>query len=139
MTMEGMDLIRLESNRHKYDPVIISQIINIIETDCLRHHKTFESVMSDHQNLWMEGIREFENASMHCTNNAENNAEMDEVEFIHLCSVSQNKNEAHVKGKESTKQESQDKTKHNATDGMEDKLRSKKSKSTTKMERSKWQ
>ena len=49
MTMEGMDLIPLEVNLHKYDPVIISQIINMIETDNFWHHKTFESVMSD---LW---------------------------------------------------------------------------------------
>ena len=69
---------------------------------------------------------------MHCTDNARKDAEMHEVEFIHLCSVSQNKNEAHVKGKESTKKESQDKTKHNATDRMEDELSTKKSKSTTK-------
>ena len=33
MAMEGMNLIPLESNLHKYDPVIISQIINMIETD----------------------------------------------------------------------------------------------------------
>ena len=33
MTMEGMNLIPLESNLNKYDPVIISQIINMIETD----------------------------------------------------------------------------------------------------------
>ena len=69
--------------------------------------------MSNLQNLWMDGICELENASMHCTNNAENVAELDEVEFIDLCSVSQNNNEAQVEGKESTKQESQDKTKNN--------------------------
>ena len=57
---------------------------------------------------------------------------MDEVEFIDLCSVSQNKNKTHVEGKESTKQESQGKTKHDTTDRMEDELRTKKSKSTTK-------
>ena len=33
MTMEGMDLIPLESNLHKFHLVIISQIINIIESD----------------------------------------------------------------------------------------------------------
>ena len=33
MTIEGMNLIPLESNLHKYDLVIISQIINMIETD----------------------------------------------------------------------------------------------------------
>ena len=33
MMMEGMNLIPIESNLHKYDPVIISQIINMIETD----------------------------------------------------------------------------------------------------------
>ena len=127
-----MDLIPLKSNLHKYDPVIISQIINMI--DGFWHHKTFESVLSDLQNLWMEGIHELENTPMHCTNNAENDAEMDGVEFINLCSVSQNKNKVHGKGKESTKQESQDKTKPDATDRMEDKLRTKKSKSTTKEE-----
>ena len=33
MTMEGMDLIPLESNLHKFYPVIISQIINMIKSD----------------------------------------------------------------------------------------------------------
>ena len=31
MTMEGLDLIPLESDLHRYHPVIISQIINMIE------------------------------------------------------------------------------------------------------------
>ena len=132
MTMEGIDSIPLELNLHKYDPVIISQFINMIKKDNFWHHKTFESVMSDLQNLWTEGVRELENASMHCTNIAEKDAKMDEVEFIDLCSVSQNENEAHVEGKESTKQESQDKMKHDTTDRMEDESRTKKSKSMTK-------
>ena len=67
MTMEGMDLIPLESNLHKYDLVIISKIINMIGTDGFWHHKTFESVLSDLRILWMEGIRELEYTSMHCT------------------------------------------------------------------------
>ena len=33
MTMEGMDLIPLESNLHKSHLVFISQIINMIESD----------------------------------------------------------------------------------------------------------
>ena len=68
--------------------------------------------MSDLQNMWTEGIQEFENGHIHCTNNDENNNEMDGVEVIDLCSVSQSRNKASVKGKESTKQESQDKSKH---------------------------
>ena len=67
MTMEGMDLIPLESNLHQYHPVIISQIINMIESDNFCHHKTFESVMSNLRNTWSEGIQELENARMHCT------------------------------------------------------------------------
>ena len=51
MTMERMDLIPLEVNLQKYDPVIISQIINMIETDNFWHRKTFESVMSDLRNM----------------------------------------------------------------------------------------
>ena len=77
MMMEGMDLIPLESNLHKNNPVIISQIINMIELDNFWHCKTFESVMSDLWNMWMEGIRELENMHMHCMNNDKNNNEMD--------------------------------------------------------------
>ena len=88
--------------------------------------------MSNLWNLWMEGIREIEFASMHCTISAKRDSEMDEVEFIVLCSVSQYENEAHVKGKESTKKESQDKTKHESMDRIEDELRTKGNKSMTK-------
>ena len=66
MTMEGRNLIPLESNLHKYNPVIISQIINMIESDNFWHRKMFESVMSDLWNMWTEGIRELENAHI-CT------------------------------------------------------------------------
>ena len=69
---------------------------------------------------------------MHCTNNDENNNEMDGEEVINLCSVSQSKYDAFVKGKESTKQESQDKLKHDTADKMEVELRTIRSKSTTK-------
>ena len=65
MTMEGMDLIPLESNLHKFHQVIISQIINMIESDNFWHRKTFESVMSDLWNMWTEGIQELENAHSH--------------------------------------------------------------------------
>ena len=100
MTMEGIESIPLELNLHKYDPVIISQIINMIETDNFWHCKTFESVMSNVQNMWMEGIRELENTSMHCTNNDENNNEMDGVEVINLCSVSQKQTRCMAREKE---------------------------------------
>ena len=93
MMMEGMDLIPLESNFHKFHPVIISQIINMIELDNFWHRRTFESVMSDLQNMWTEGIQEFENSRIDCTNNDDNNNEMDGVEVIDLCSVSQSKND----------------------------------------------
>ena len=99
MMMEGMDLIPLESNLHQNHPVIISQIINMIELDNYWYYKTFESVMSDPRNMWTEGIRELENARMDSTNNDENNNEMDGVEVIDLCSVSQTKNNAFAEGK----------------------------------------
>ena len=132
MTMEGMDLIPLESNLHKFHLVIISQIINMIESDNFWHRKTFESVMSDLRNMWTEGIQELENSHMYCTNNDENNNEMDGVEVIDLCSVSQSKNDTLSEGKESAKQESWDKSKHDRTDKMEAKLKTMKSYSTTK-------
>ena len=132
MTMEGMDLIPLESNLHKFHPVIISQIINMIESDNFWHCKTFESVMSDLQNMWTEGIQELENSRIYCTNNDENNNELDGVEVIDLCSVCQSKNDTHSEGKESAKQESWDKSKHVGMDKMEAELKTVKSDSTTK-------
>ena len=69
---------------------------------------------------------------MHCTNNDENNKEMDGIEVIDLCSVSQSKNDTFSEGKESAKQESQDKLKHDGMDKMEVELKTMRSKSTTK-------
>ena len=115
MTMEGLDLIPLESNLHQYHLVIISQIINMIESDNFCHHQTFESVKSDLRNMWSEGIQELENARIHCTDGDENNNEMDGIEVIDLCSVSQCRNDTISEGKESSIQESQDKSKHNET------------------------
>ena len=135
MMMEGMNLILLESNLHKYSLVIISQIINMIELDNFWYCKTFESVMSDLWNMWTEGIQELENSHMHCTNKDKNNNEMDGVEVMDLCSVSQNKNGAYSEGKESAKQESHDKSKYDATDKMEEELKTMRSKSTAKNEK----
>ena len=131
MTTEKMDLSPLESSQHKYDLVIISQIIQMIETDVFWHDKMFESVLSNLRKMWMEGIHKLENASMYCTENAENDDEMDGVEVIDLFIISLTKNEACGKGKESAKLERQDKTKSDATDRMEDEIRTKKSKSMT--------
>ena len=130
-----MDLIPLESNLQKFNPVIISQIINMIESDNFWHRKTFESVMSDLWNMWAEGIQELENTHMHCTNNNENNNEVDGVEVINLCRFSQSKNDTFSDRKESTRQESQDKSKHDGTDRMEVKLKTMKNESTTKKEK----
>ena len=54
MMMEGLDLIPLESNLHRYHPVIISQIINMIESDNFCNHQTFESFKNDLRNMWSE-------------------------------------------------------------------------------------
>ena len=110
MTMEGLDLIPLESNLHRYHPVIISQIINMIESYNFCHHQTFESVKSDLRNMWSEGIQELENARTHCTDGDKNNNDMDGVEVIDLCSVSRSGNNTISEGKESAMQESQDKS-----------------------------
>ena len=61
MTLEGLDLIPLESNLQRYHPVIISQIIKMIELDNLCHHKTFESVNATSGTC---GRREFKNWKM---------------------------------------------------------------------------
>ena len=88
--------------------------------------------MSDLRNMWMEGIQELENSRMYCTNNDENNNEMDGVEVIDLCSVSQSKNDTLSEGKESAKQEGWDKSKHDRMDKMEAELKTVKGDSMTK-------
>ena len=82
--------------------------------------------------MWKEGIQELENSRMYCTNNDENNNEMDGVEVIDLCSVSQSKNDTLSEGKENATQESWDKSKHDRTDKMEAELKTMKSDSTTR-------
>ena len=49
MMIEVMGLTPLESNLHKYDLGIISQIMQMIEVDNFWHLKTFEAVLT---NLW---------------------------------------------------------------------------------------
>ena len=132
MTMEGLDLIPFESSLHRYHPVIISQIINMIESDNFCHHQTFESVKSNLQNMWSEGIQELENARMRCTDDDENNNEMDGIEVIDLCSVSRCENDTISEGKESAMQESQDKSKHDETNKKVTELKTIRDKSTTK-------
>ena len=82
--------------------------------------------------MWAEGIQALENAHMYCTNNDENNNDMNGVDVIDLCSVSLSKNDTFSEGKESVKQESQDKSKHHRMDKMEDELKTMRSESTTK-------
>ena len=132
MMMEGMDLISLESNLHRYHPVIISQIINMIEADNFCHHQTFESVKRDLRNMWSEGIQELEDARSHCTNNDENNNEMEEIQVIDLCSVSRCENNSIPEGKESKMQESQDRSKHDKTDRKLDEFTTVRDNSMTK-------
>ena len=138
MTMEGLDLIPLESNLHRYHPLIFSQIINMIESDNFCHHQTFESVKSDLRNMWSEGIQELENTNAHCTDGDENNDNMDGVEVIDLCSVSQSGTDTISEGKESAIQESQDISKHDETNKKAAESKSVRNESTTKKDNVKW-
>ena len=63
MMMEGMRLTPLESNLHKYDPVIIFQIIQMIEVDNYWHQKT------NLWRMWNERINKHKDASMYCNEN----------------------------------------------------------------------
>ena len=59
---------------------------------------------------------------------------MDGVEVIDLCSISQSKNKTFSEGKESARQENQDKSKHDGTNKMEVELKTMKSESMAKKE-----
>ena len=71
---------------------------------------------------------------MHCTKNSEINDKMDVEEVIDLCSESKTKNGEQCKGKESTKQESQDNMKTNTIIRMKDKNSPEKGKFTAEKE-----
>ena len=104
----------------------------MIESENFYHHQTFESVKSDLRNMWSEGIQELENARMRCTDDDKNNNEMDGIEVIDLCSVSRCGNDMISEGKESTMQESQDKSKHGEIYKKVAKLKTIRDESTTK-------
>ena len=104
----------------------------MIESDNFCHYQTFESVKSDLRNMWSEGIQELENARMRCTDDDENNNEMDGIEVIDLCSVSRCGNDTISEGKESAMQESQDKSNHDETNKKVAELKTVRDKSTTK-------
>ena len=70
MMMVGMGLTPLESYLHKYDPVIIFQIIQMIEADNYWHQKTFESVLTDLWRMWNKGIYQQQDTSIYCTENS---------------------------------------------------------------------
>ena len=82
--------------------------------------------------MWSEGIQELENARMRCTDDDENNNEMDGIEVIDLCSVSCCGNDTISEGKESAMQESQDKSKHDETNKKVAELKTVRDESTTK-------
>ena len=65
---------------------------------------------------------------MHCTENSEINDKMSGVDVIDLCSENQTKNNEFHKGKEITKQESQDKKKSKTITRMGSKNRPRKGK-----------
>ena len=65
MLMKGISLTHLELNLHKYDPGIISQIVQMIEADSYWHQQTFESVLTDLRTMWNEEIHEQEDVSMY--------------------------------------------------------------------------
>ena len=82
--------------------------------------------------MWLEGIQELENVCTRCTDEDENNNEMDEIEVIDLCSVSRCRNNTISEGKESTMQESQDNSKHDETNKKVAELKTLRDESTTK-------
>ena len=129
-----MVLTPFESNLHKYDLVIISQIMQIIEADHFWCLETFEAVLTNLWRRWDEQIHEQKDMSTHSMENSEINDEMDRVEVIDLCSESQTKNSELHEGKESTKQESQDKMRSTTIARKESKNRPGKGKPTTESE-----
>ena len=131
MTMEGLDLILLESNLHQYHPVIISQIINMIESD------NFFIIRPSNQSIATSGTcgrKEFKNWKMRTRAvqmMTKNKNEMDGIEVIDLCSVSHCGNDTNPREKKAQCKESLDKSKHDETNKKVDELKTIRDKSTT--------
>ena len=104
--------------------------MQMIELDNIWHQKTFDAVLTDLQRRWDKQIYEQKDVSMYCIGNSEIDNKMDGVEGIDLYSVSKTKKGERWKGKENTKQESQDKMKTNTIIRMKDKNMPEKAKST---------
>ena len=101
--VEGQDLILLESNSYKSDPIVISHTIQMIEVDNFWHLKTFEAVLTNHQRRQDKEIHEQKDKSLHCTENNKTNGEVDEKEVIDLCRESQTTTSEIYNGEESRK------------------------------------
>ena len=108
-----MGLTPLEMKLHKYNPLIISQIMQIIEVDNVWHQKTFKALLIDLLRRGNEGIHKQKDISIYSTENSEINDEMDGVDIVDLCSESKTRNGEQCKGRESSKQKSRDKMKIN--------------------------
>ena len=134
MMMEGMGLIPIESNLHKNDPAVISQIIQMIELDNFWHIKTFEAVLTELQRRWDEVIHEQKDVSMHCTESSKINDEINGKDVIDLCSKNQITTSELHDGEESTKQKSQDKMKSKTITRLESKNRPEKDRQTAETE-----
>ena len=80
------------------------------------------------------GRKKYTNWKLHafCTDDDENNNEMDGIEVIDLCSVSRCGNDTNSEGKETAMQESQDKSKHEEINKKIAKLKSVRDESMTK-------
>ena len=65
MMMVGMGLTPLELNLYKNDPVVISQIMHMIEVTTFWHLKTFEAELTDLRRRWDEVIHEQKDVSTH--------------------------------------------------------------------------
>ena len=86
MTMGVMGLTPLELNLHKYDPVIISLIMEMIEADKFWHQKIFEAVLTDLQRRRNEGIHEQKDVSMYSTEKAKSTMKWMEWKLL-TCAV----------------------------------------------------
>ena len=109
MMVEGIDLIPLESNSYKSDPVVISHTIQMIEAYNFQHLKLFVAVLTD---LWRRQdneIHQQKDESLHGTENCKTDRELDGKEVIDLCSESWTTTSKIHNGEESRKQESRGK------------------------------
>ena len=97
MVEEGRDLINIESNLFKSDPVVISHILHMMDMDIFWHQKTFGVVLAEVWRNCEKQVNEQENKTKYCKEKTQIHEEKNKKEVVDPCGESQTTTTGHWK------------------------------------------